>query len=168
MGVILLGLLVSIVLGSILARPLKQLEEQFSLMKVLILDNVKLSSSVFKEIQNIFNSLEEMLLWLQEIKTFIPDHVLEDIQSSDPKMCCSPPLLTSRQHASMRSSVTKNSVSSCQSAGRESSTSKRPKFLRALSKTSGVGSSSSFGMGLLFQMGLQKKLLCVACRIQRF
>nr|CAG4718690.1 unnamed protein product [Naegleria fowleri] len=99
---------------------------------------------LFKEIQNIFNSLEEMLLWLQEIKTFIPDHVLEDIQSSDPKMCCSPPLLTSRQHASMRSSVTKNSVSSCQSAGRESSTSKRPKFLRALSKTSGVGSSFDF------------------------
>ncbi|EFC37223.1 hypothetical protein NAEGRDRAFT_59796 [Naegleria gruberi] len=82
-GVVIIGLLSSLFIGLVVSRPMKFLEKQFKLIKVFDLDNVVSNKSVFREVNSIFNNLDETIDWLKEIKSFVPPYILEQIQNSE-------------------------------------------------------------------------------------
>ncbi|EFC35967.1 predicted protein, partial [Naegleria gruberi] len=71
-GIIVLGIVGSFVTGLVVSRPMKFLEKQFERIKVLDLGSVSNNSSMFREVNSIFNNLKNTVEWLAEIKTFIP------------------------------------------------------------------------------------------------
>ncbi|EFC47539.1 predicted protein [Naegleria gruberi] len=80
--VMIIGVIVSFIIGFIVSKPMKALERQFELIKVLDLDTVNIGNSVFKEINSIFGNLKTTVQWLKEIKSFIPEHVFEQLINS--------------------------------------------------------------------------------------
>ena len=148
-AVTVIGVILSIVLGSFIAHPLKRLEEQFALIKILDLEEVHVSRSPFKEINNIFNSLGDMIVWLKEIKTFIPDYVFEQIEMSKSQTT---KRVEVKKANSVGSNINKTFVSSLSQSNTVGSSSKHS---RSLSNSGG-----KFGKSI-FQMGLHTNVCCI-------
>ncbi|KAG2378600.1 hypothetical protein C9374_008239 [Naegleria lovaniensis] len=146
-AVTIVGVILSVVLGSIIARPLKKLEEQFSLIKVLDLNEISLWQSPFKEINNIFQSLGDTVVWLKEIKTFIPDYVFEQIQTSKSLSVKS---IEVTKVNSVASNMNKASISSLSQSHLGGS-----RLFKSLSNSGGKLGKT------IFQMGLHTNLCCV-------
>jgi len=82
-AVILLGIITSLVTGMIVSRPMTFLKQQFEKIKVLDLDDVSTKYSMFKEVNSIFKNLNETVQWLKQIKSFLPDHIIDQLQSAN-------------------------------------------------------------------------------------
>ncbi|KAL9651873.1 hypothetical protein ABK040_000219 [Willaertia magna] len=74
-GMLFIGLISSIIVGIVITSPLKFLEKQFELIKCFNLDEVDSKKSIFSELNNIYTNLDQMVTWLQEFKSFLPENV---------------------------------------------------------------------------------------------
>ncbi|KAG2389273.1 hypothetical protein C9374_013833 [Naegleria lovaniensis] len=83
LGCSLIGLLMSIMIGWMITQPMKYLERQLGLIKKFDLDKVHFSSSPFGEVSSIYKSLGEMVYWLNEFKSFIPESVFSQLKDMD-------------------------------------------------------------------------------------
>lgn len=79
--VTILGIIIAICIGYTTTAPLRHLEKQFSKIKTMDFENLEFISSVFKEVDNMFVYLHDMVVWLNEIKTFIPESVFVQIKN---------------------------------------------------------------------------------------
>ncbi|KAG2374743.1 hypothetical protein C9374_010487 [Naegleria lovaniensis] len=80
----LFGIIASIVLGWIVTKPLRIIQQDLLKIEVLELDDVVEHHSIFTELKSIYASLIETVTDLKEIKTFIPESVLNQLgQSKD-------------------------------------------------------------------------------------
>ncbi|KAG2386080.1 hypothetical protein C9374_003229 [Naegleria lovaniensis] len=82
-AVIIVGLLLSIVIGRVITGPLTYLEKQFMKIKKFDLVNVKFTSSRFKEIDSIYEDLHEMVIWLNEFKSFLPETIFNQLRNME-------------------------------------------------------------------------------------
>ncbi|KAG2392180.1 hypothetical protein C9374_012432 [Naegleria lovaniensis] len=80
-GVIIIGILCSIVIGYIITHPLRYLEKQFMKIKTFDLEKVLFISSKFKEVDSIYGDLHEMVQWLNEFKSFLPENVFNQLRN---------------------------------------------------------------------------------------
>ncbi|EFC43973.1 predicted protein [Naegleria gruberi] len=79
-GVILLGLVMSALLGHWITKPLRYLERQFNQIKTFSLENVEFRSSSFGEMNRIYKHLYEMVLFLNEFKPYLPASLFNQIR----------------------------------------------------------------------------------------
>ncbi|KAL9641689.1 hypothetical protein ABK040_013193 [Willaertia magna] len=80
-AVAIVGVLVAVLIGHFTTSRLGQLEQQFMKIKMMEFDKVDFVSSIFKEVDNIFLYLREMTVWLNEIKSFLPESVFLQLKS---------------------------------------------------------------------------------------
>ncbi|EFC36463.1 predicted protein [Naegleria gruberi] len=79
-GVSILGIIVSVVIGWSVTSPFFKLQTDFKNIEILDLVNVKPRSSIFSEANAIYSSLTETVRWLAEIRAFIPDSILNQLE----------------------------------------------------------------------------------------
>ncbi|KAL9648654.1 hypothetical protein ABK040_016284 [Willaertia magna] len=135
---VVLGVLISIGIGVAITHPLKFLEKQFAKIRRFSLEDVESSSSIFKEVNTIYSHLDEMVLWLKEFKSFLPENVflqLKKIDDENEEMSQN----TAEYHESF---VRKNSVSTANHSFSSSVNGKQAAHKQAKS---------------LFKIGLQSK-----------
>ncbi|KAG2392340.1 hypothetical protein C9374_012592 [Naegleria lovaniensis] len=77
-------------LSHIITTPISFLKQQFELIKVMDLEKVKFTHSIFSEISQIYNNLENTVEWLKEIKSFVPENVFLQLQSLNSSSSDSP------------------------------------------------------------------------------
>ncbi|EFC36678.1 predicted protein [Naegleria gruberi] len=88
-GILVFSVLYRILLSRIAIRPILFLEKQLSLIQVFDLANVKRNSSMFIEIESIYQSLAATVKCLSEIKSFLPDTVvnqLDEIEKTEKEL----------------------------------------------------------------------------------
>ncbi|EFC47593.1 predicted protein [Naegleria gruberi] len=136
-GIIVLGIVGSFVTGLVVSRPMKFLEKQFERIKVLDLGSVSNNSSMFREVNSIFNNLKNTVEWLAEIKTFIPQSVFEQIQNEHLEH------VENQQELEKNAEISRNSISA--------SNASRSHFSSKSTMKKGQHASN------LFKMGLSKK-----------
>lgn len=73
--IIIFGVIMSILISHTVTHPFTILEKEFRKIKTMELENVNISGSKFSEVDTIYMYLYEMTVWLNEIKTFIPESV---------------------------------------------------------------------------------------------
>ncbi|EFC42335.1 predicted protein [Naegleria gruberi] len=81
--IIIIGMVYSLILSKMITRTVNYLEEQLMFVKVFDLEKVTLSSSIFKEMNQIIDNLHTTVLWLKQVKPFIPATVFYHIQSQN-------------------------------------------------------------------------------------
>ena len=79
-GVSILGIIVSVVIGWSVTSPFFKLQTDFKNIEILDLVNVNPRSSIFSEANAIYSSLTETVRWLAEIRAFIPDSILNQLE----------------------------------------------------------------------------------------
>ncbi|KAG2389081.1 hypothetical protein C9374_014481 [Naegleria lovaniensis] len=79
--VTIIGILIAIFIGYTTTAPLRHLEKQFSKIKTMDFEHLEFISSVFKEVDKIFVYLHDMVVWLNEIKTFVPESVFVQLKN---------------------------------------------------------------------------------------
>ncbi|KAL9648349.1 hypothetical protein ABK040_001928 [Willaertia magna] len=80
-AVAIVGIFAAVLIGHVTTSPLSHLEEEFMKIKLMEFDKVNFISSTFKEVDNIFLYLREMTVWLNEIKSFVPESVFLQLQN---------------------------------------------------------------------------------------
>ncbi|KAF0978701.1 hypothetical protein FDP41_002521 [Naegleria fowleri] len=80
-GVVTIGILCSVVIGYVISQPLRYLEKQFMKIKTFDLERVIFISSKFKEVDSIYRDLHEMVQWLNEFKSFLPENVFNQLKN---------------------------------------------------------------------------------------
>ncbi|EFC39887.1 predicted protein [Naegleria gruberi] len=86
-GVCLLGILISVLIGNVVTNPFVQLEKDFKKIEMLDLANIKPRSSLFSEAANIYACLTATVQWLKDFKSFLPDSVLNQLSDSNNDTC---------------------------------------------------------------------------------
>lgn len=81
--VIFIGLLMSIVIGYLITHPLRYLKNQFMKIKKFDLDKMSFTSSRFKEIDSIYEDLHDMVAWLNEFKSFLPEAIFNQLRNME-------------------------------------------------------------------------------------
>ncbi|EFC45367.1 adenylate cyclase 1-like protein [Naegleria gruberi] len=81
--VIIVGLLTSVLIGYMITEPLKYLEKQFMKIKKFDLTSVHFTSSRFKEIDVMYEDLHEMVVWLNEFKSFLPESIFNQLRNME-------------------------------------------------------------------------------------
>jgi len=75
-----LGLVASILIGHLITQPLRYLEGEFTKIKKFDLENVHFAASSFKEIHAMYLDLHEMVMWLKEFKSFLPETIFNQLR----------------------------------------------------------------------------------------
>lgn len=70
-----LGVTFSILIGHVTTAPLRKLEQEFQKIKTMEFDQVEFMNSIFREVDYIFIYLRETVVWLNEIRSFLPESV---------------------------------------------------------------------------------------------
>ncbi|EFC36458.1 predicted protein [Naegleria gruberi] len=81
-GVICIGVVLSVVIGWIVTNPFIQLQKDFKKIEVLDLTNIKPRNSIFTESKSIYSSLTDTVNWLAEFRAFLPDCVLNQLEQN--------------------------------------------------------------------------------------
>ena len=81
--VTLCGIVVGIVIGWVITNPFFTLQQDLKMIEVLDFENIRPRKSIFSESRTIYTSLTETVRWLNEIKSFIPDSVLLQLENSN-------------------------------------------------------------------------------------
>ncbi|EFC38405.1 predicted protein [Naegleria gruberi] len=82
-AVVIVGLILSIGIGYLITQPLRYLESQFFLIKKFDLENVNFISSKFREVNRIYEDLHEMVNWLNEFKSFLPETIFNQLRNME-------------------------------------------------------------------------------------
>ena len=80
LGVAALGIIVSVIIGWSVTSPFIKLQQDFKKIEILDLISIKPRSSIFSEANSIYSSLTETVRWLSEIRAFIPDSILNQLE----------------------------------------------------------------------------------------
>ncbi|KAG2378859.1 hypothetical protein C9374_008007 [Naegleria lovaniensis] len=155
--VIVLGLMTSVVIGYLITQPLRYLERQFMQIKKFDLDKVHFTSSRFKEIDAIYEDLHDMVVWLNEFKSFLPEAIFNQLRNMEQdsntlqvtsKINQQGSSFASNQHHDHNKDAHHGELESC--TGSKNST-------HNLSSLSGSHKSKQQEMGGLFKLGLFEK-----------
>ena len=84
-GVTLIGMMFSILIGYAITKPLRIIQSDFAKIEVMSLEDIERHSSFFTEIRNIYVSLYLTVKWLQEFRAFLPENILNQLESNDPQ-----------------------------------------------------------------------------------
>ncbi|KAL9656578.1 hypothetical protein ABK040_012161 [Willaertia magna] len=87
---ILFGFIASVLVGTWITSPLLFLEKQFETIRDLSFEKIQFTRSYFKEVNNIYKNLEEMVYWLQEFKTFLPENVVTQLSEINERQTLAP------------------------------------------------------------------------------
>nr|CAG4708456.1 unnamed protein product [Naegleria fowleri] len=79
--IVTIGMIVSALVGWFLSDIFLTLQSDFKKVEMLDLQNIMPRTSLFTEPNNIYKSLTETVAWLNEFKSFLPDSVLNHIES---------------------------------------------------------------------------------------
>ncbi|EFC49924.1 predicted protein [Naegleria gruberi] len=79
-GYVVIGLVMAIILGFLISKPLKALSVEFGHIKHMDLEKVRQHFSMFGEFQVLFQKLDEMVVWLNDVRSFIPNSILMEIR----------------------------------------------------------------------------------------
>ena len=81
-GIGLVGVVISAIVGWIVTNPFFKLQQDFKKIELLDLDSIQQRTSLFSEANSIFDSLISVNKWLKEFKSFLPDSVLNTLQTT--------------------------------------------------------------------------------------
>ncbi|EFC42421.1 hypothetical protein NAEGRDRAFT_80465 [Naegleria gruberi] len=152
--IIIVGVIMSITIGHIVTNPFTILEREFMKIKTMELDQVNITASKFKEVDLIYLYLYEMTVWLNEIKTFIPESVflqLRNMKEENTKK-------TDESQANTKSKKHKNHpVSNSDAASIDLESHGSRHFSNNSSRTSSMASKVQEVGNSLFKIGLNCK-----------
>ncbi|EFC46929.1 predicted protein [Naegleria gruberi] len=142
------GIICGVFIGHIVTKPLRFLEDQFSKIKTFDLNSCNFISSQFKEVDRIYEHLYDMVTWLNEFKSFLPESVFNQLKHMEL-------VEDSKQHsATIRQSVhdSQAMMSSAQLSSKHSG--------KSSNLQSGLGGITSGG---LFKVGLSTNKVTIVC-----
>ncbi|EFC46480.1 predicted protein [Naegleria gruberi] len=148
--IIIVGLVASLLTGWLVASPMRFLEKQFEFIRVMKLENVNMTkSSPFREFHSIYGNLNDTVMWLNEIKAFIPEHVFAQLNQSE-EISLPPPKET-KKHAKKETEF--EDMNARQSRSNLGSS----QVLSSGSAVSHLARNSSFKSPSIFKTGYLKK-----------
>ncbi|KAF0983002.1 hypothetical protein FDP41_010980 [Naegleria fowleri] len=161
-AVIVLGLITSVLIGYLITQPLRYLKSQFMKIKRFDLDQVHFTSSRFKEIDSIYEDLHDMVVWLNEFKSFLPETIFNQLRNMDQDSN------NDEQHKKMTSTTKMQQQGSNNADSNHQLNSKdNPSYQGDLQSSSSAHNLSSLSgshrggkyqdMGNLFKLGLNEK-----------
>ncbi|EFC36954.1 predicted protein [Naegleria gruberi] len=74
------GVVLSIVIGTVVTKPFKNLESDFQKIEIMDLMSIEQHRSLFTEVSNIYGSLTETVGQLKEFRAFLPESVLNQFE----------------------------------------------------------------------------------------
>ncbi|KAG2393303.1 hypothetical protein C9374_006834 [Naegleria lovaniensis] len=80
-GVTVIGLFMSILIGWAITNPLQVLQNDFRKIEVMQLADIKPHSSIFTETKNIYLSITDTVNWLREFRAFLPENILNQLET---------------------------------------------------------------------------------------
>ncbi|EFC37947.1 predicted protein [Naegleria gruberi] len=144
--VIVFGVVCSFIIGHLVTDPLRFLENQFLKIKTFDLKSCNFNSSKFKEVDSIYEHLFDMVTWLNEFKSFLPENVFNQLKNFE-QVEWKPSLFEKDQQSIKVSS--------------EIGTSKMIKTSTLRNSTTSSQNSSKITTGSLFKLGLNYSRISV-------
>ncbi|KAG2389292.1 hypothetical protein C9374_013852 [Naegleria lovaniensis] len=176
-AVIIVGLIMCVLIGHIITQP--YLKAQFKKIKKFDLEKVHFTSSRFKEIDSIYEDLHDMVTWLHEFKSFLPETIFnqlrnfeQQVEADDSEEKVKSSADHAQQHAKTDGNTKKQLSDSQSKVGDDAenslaSSSAGGKFSFSNSHQESHRKHESGGLSALFKLGLQEKeVSVVTIRIQ--